>query len=216
MNETFPAAPISVEVFAGRLIALDTLRHAIVEMWDFWDRERHGDGFTAADVLRLEEIRQIVNAERPLLPVSRETALQYKEILRSRGVFHALPPSDTPGFRTSYPAVLPPTATSIFAPLAAVQISPREKSNDEHSTSTLVSTPDPVPPSTPVATFDGARYQEYRARQSAAATPDNAKIPARRSADAPRKAAAKVRSRGAKRRRGQRKNGKTRRRDPKH
>lgn len=209
MNETFPLAPISVEAFAGRLIALDTLRHAIVEMWDFWDRERHGDGFTAADILRLEEIRQIVTAERPLLPVSRETALQYKEILRSRGVFHALPPSISPLLDGDYPG-------------AAVQISPREKSNDEHSTSTLVSTADPVPPSTPVATFDGARYQEYRASQSAArdgeshpTAPGNAKIPARRSADAPRKAAAKVRSRGAKRRRGQRKNGKTRRRDPK-
>lgn len=204
MNETFPSAPISVEAFAGRLIALDTLRHAIVEMWDFWDRERHGDGFTAADVLRLEEIRQIVNAERPLLPVSRETALQYKEILRSRGVFHALPPE----------ALAQPKFGVDLRCLTQTD-SPREKSNDEHSTSTLVSTPDPVPPSTPVATFDGERYQEYRAGQSAATAPDNAKIPARRSADAPRKAAAKVRSRGAKRRRGQRKNGKTRRRDPK-
>jgi hypothetical protein len=85
MNETFPATPISVETFAQRLVALDTLRHAIVELWDFAVRmEKHPTGWDAREVLRLEEIRQIVEAERPLLKASREIAEEYAKFVRFR------------------------------------------------------------------------------------------------------------------------------------
>jgi len=48
-------------------------------------------GWSAREVLRLEEIRQLVETERPLLPASRATALEYKEFLRTRDVLCALP-----------------------------------------------------------------------------------------------------------------------------
>jgi len=181
MNETFPATPISIETFAQRLIMLDTLRHAIVELWDFCERERHGDGFTSRDILRLEEIRQIVTAERPLLGASRETALQYKEILRS----HAKP-----------------TLTRL-APLWAgdgyvsVTVSPREKSKpNEHDTienSALVPRTNASAPPAAVTADPGDGHSPV--------TPANTRLSLSRSAPAPRKADAKIRRRGKKGRR---------------
>lgn len=182
MNETFPATPISVETFAQRLIALDTLRHAIVDLWEFWQRERNADGFSTADILRLEEIRQIVAAERPLLPASRETANQFKEILRSRGVF---------------PEPFDSQVVALRLATISGKSSPREKSNpNEQSTSAPLSHYQPAASAATVAPAVG------RKRSAAKAT--HKTLSAGRSAPAARKAGRAVRGGGKKRRRGKR------------
>lgn len=220
MNETFlPAGKeISVETFAQRLIALDTLRHAIVDLWDFAQRmNEHPTGWTAKDVLRLEEIRQLVEAERPLLPTSRETALQFKAFLtgmQNTPPSHPVPLISGVGFRTRYPAHLPPTATSIFAPIPegntyeGAEVSPREKSNDEQTATERASSKArtrsdssalvprsqstaPAPAILPVVTSAPPNTVA-----PAAAAADES-VSTGRSGNAPRKTAAKIRSRGA-------------------
>jgi hypothetical protein len=197
MNETFPATPISVETFAQRLIALDTLRHAIVDLWDFAVRMAHPTGWDARDVLRLEEIRHLVEAERPLLAASRATALEYKEFLRNRGIYPALPP----------------------IPLGET-VSPREKSTDqdEHSTSAhfpIPSTSNPFSPAPNAEKRDrfAPRFTDPIASLTTV-SPEYQKLSAGRSADAPRKADAKIRSRGKNGRRRRRARGAAGRQDP--
>jgi hypothetical protein len=256
MNETFPATPISVETFAQRVIALDTLRHAICDLWAFAQRmETHPTGWDAADVLRLEEIRQIVEAERLTLPVSRETADEYKEFLRTGRVYPA--PfrdglivlekiSGPPIYVQSFVAGTEPmdklregleeivavasgerqvanddtegmewidrrarqALAEIFPPATVDQVSPREKSNDEHSADpALVARSNSTSPSTP---FTGAFTDGIR---SPGKTTHKAVL-TRRSAVAPRKADAKIRKRGKKGRRRRRPRGAAGRKNP--
>ena len=160
-----------LEELAGNYVALYAVRRALVDLWGFLLMEQRHVGWNAAEVLRLEEIRQMVEAQKDMLPVSADVARQAQALLDA----HRLRNAKVSPREKSEP--------------------------NEHSNSTaLIPRSQPTAPPPAIAEIAGNRYQEYRAGKSAAA-PAEPGIPARRSAPAPRKTARSVRSGGKKRRR---------------